>query len=64
MDAYTSGKACEPGERKTTIGEMDSNINNICNSKSLRLVAKDKGDIIGFLSSYKSKFLKLLVITE
>ena len=51
LDNETTNMMWEPGERKTTIDEMDSDINNICNSKSLRLVAEDKGHIIGFLSS-------------
>ena len=50
LDNETNNMMCEPGERKTTIEEMNSNINNICGSKSLRLVVEDKGNIIGFLS--------------
>ena len=51
LDNETTNMMFEPGERNTTIEEMDSNIKNIYSSKSLRLVAEDKGDIIGFLSS-------------
>ena len=51
LDNETTNMMYEPGERKTTIEEMTSNIKNIYSSKSLRLVAEDKGDIIGFLSA-------------
>jgi len=51
LDNETTNMMWEPGERKTTKEEMEYNINNICSSKSLRLIAEDKGDIIGFLSS-------------
>ena len=51
LDNETNNMMWEPGERKTTIEEMNSNINNIGSLKSLKLVAEDKGDIIGFLSS-------------
>nr|WP_246578014.1 GNAT family N-acetyltransferase [Clostridium psychrophilum] len=51
MDNETNNMMWEPGETKTTIEEMNSNINNISGSKSLRLVVEDKGNIIGFLSS-------------
>lgn len=51
LDNETTNMMFEPGERKTTIEEMEYNIKNIDSSKSLRLVAEDKGDIVGFLSS-------------
>ena len=51
LDYETTNMMLEPGERKTTIEEMDYNIKNINSTKSLRLVAEDKEDIIGFLSS-------------
>lgn len=51
LDTETTNMLWEPGERKTTLEEMESYINNICSSKSLRLVVEYKGDIIGFLSS-------------
>ena len=51
LDNETTNMMLEPGERKTTLEEMNTNIKNINNSNSLRLVAEDKGDIIGFLSS-------------
>ncbi|GAA0180966.1 GNAT family N-acetyltransferase [Clostridium sediminicola] len=51
LDNETNNMMFEPGERKTTIEKMKSNISNIDNSKALTLVAEDKGNIIGFLSA-------------
>lgn len=51
LDHETNNMMFEPGERKTTIEEMESNINNIYKSKSLILVAEDNGNIVGFLSA-------------
>lgn len=61
LDNETINMMWEPGERKTTIKELDSNINNICNLKSLKLIVEDKGDIVGFLSSERG-FAKRIVI--
>lgn len=51
LDNETNNMMFEPGERKTTIEEMESNIRNINNSKSLTLVAEENGNIVGFLSA-------------
>lgn len=51
LDNETNNMMFEPGERKTTIEEMEANISNINNSKSLTLVAEDNGNIVGFLSA-------------
>ncbi|MEJ8555082.1 GNAT family N-acetyltransferase [Tepidibacter sp. Z1-5] len=50
LDNETNNMMFETGERKTTIEEMESNISNINNSKSLTLVVEDNGNIVGFLS--------------
>lgn len=51
LDNETNNMMFEPGERKTTIAEMESNIRNTVNSNSLTLVAEENGAIIGFLSA-------------
>ncbi|MCY6369704.1 GNAT family N-acetyltransferase [Clostridium ganghwense] len=51
LDNETNNMMFQPGERKTTIGEMESNIRNMNNSKSLTLVGEDNGNIVGFLSA-------------
>ena len=51
LDNETNYMMFEPDERKTTIKEMESNINNINKSKSIILVAEDNGNIVGFLSA-------------
>jgi RimJ/RimL family protein N-acetyltransferase len=51
LDNETNHMMFEPGERKTTIEEMELEITNIHDSKSLLLVAEDNGEIVGFLSS-------------
>jgi RimJ/RimL family protein N-acetyltransferase len=51
LDNETNNMMYEPGERKITIAEMESNIKNTVNSNSLTLVAEENGIIVGFLSA-------------
>ena len=51
LDNETNNMMFEPGERKTTIRDMESNIINSVNSHSLILVAEENGTIVGFLSA-------------
>lgn len=51
LDNETNNMMFEPGERKTTIKEMDCKIRNMQDSASLILVAEDNGNIVGFLSA-------------
>lgn len=51
LDNETKNMMYEPGERKTTIEEMESNIKNINCSNSLSLVTEENENIVGFLSA-------------
>jgi GNAT superfamily N-acetyltransferase len=51
LDSETKNMMYEPGERKTSVDEMKSNILNTTTSNSLLLVAQDNGRIVGFLSA-------------
>lgn len=51
LDNETKNMMYEPGERKTTIEDVKSNIKNIKCSNSLTLVAEENDNIVGFLSA-------------
>lgn len=51
LDNETKNMMYEPGERKTTLEEMESNIKKINCSNSLLLVAAKNENIVGFLSA-------------
>lgn len=51
LDTETKFMMYEPGERKTTIDEMNKKIIDIFNSKSILLIAEDSGKIVGFISA-------------
>lgn len=51
LDNETKNMMYEPGERKTTIKEIESNIKNINYSNSLTLVAEENENIVGLLSA-------------
>ena len=49
LDRETKNMMFEPGERKTTIEEIESKIEKINISQSLMLIAEDHSNIVGFL---------------
>jgi len=51
LDYETKNMMFEPGERKTTIEEMESKIENTKNSNSLIILAENNGTIVGYLSA-------------
>ncbi len=51
LDNETSNMMYEPGERKTTIEDMQINIGNINISESRTLIAEDNENIVGFISA-------------
>lgn len=51
LDNETNNMMFEPGERKTTIEEMESDIIKINETKSLILIVEDNQKIVGFLSA-------------
>lgn len=51
LDNETNNMMYEPGERKTTIEDMQINIGNINSSESRTLIAEDNENIVGFISA-------------
>jgi len=51
LDSETDFMMYEPGERKTTVDEIKSVIQNAYSSNSLILVAEENGKLVGFLSA-------------
>lgn len=51
LDSETKNMMYEPGERKTSIDEMRSNILNMAAFNSLLLVAQEDEKMVGFLSA-------------
>lgn len=51
LDNETTNMMYEPGERKTTVEDIEARIRNIDDSDLLTLVAEDNGNIVGFLSA-------------
>jgi RimJ/RimL family protein N-acetyltransferase len=49
LDKETKFMLFEPGERKTTVEQMQKSIESIVKSNSLQLVVEDKDKIVGFL---------------
>lgn len=59
LDNETKYMMFEPGERRTTLDEMESNIRNMNTSNSLILVAEDNVNIVGFLSAERGFFNRI-----
>ena len=53
LDKETKFMLFEPGERKTTVEQMQKSIESIVKSNSLQLVVEDKDKIVGFLTATK-----------
>lgn len=51
LDHETKNMMFEPGERTTTVEEMEANIKNIIRRNSLTLVAVENDHIVGFLTA-------------
>lgn len=51
LDHETKDMMFEPGERTTTVEEMEANIKNIIRRNSLTLVAMENDHIVGFLTA-------------
>ncbi|WP_027628351.1 GNAT family N-acetyltransferase [Ruminiclostridium cellobioparum] len=51
LDNETKYMMYEPGERKTSAGEMKSVIESFYSSNSLMLAAEENGDLVGFLTA-------------
>lgn len=59
LDRETSFMMFEPGERTTTVKDMEETLRNMSKSGSLTLILEDEGRIAGFLSASRGSAVRI-----